>query len=347
MKKLFAILLTLTLAVGMTGVAGAEYALVEDTTDLKIPCEPIELTFACNATIAGTTMGDAIYKYVEELKTWTDGNFVINIFDGGQLGMDMEMISSTQMGMIDLYWGNTANLTNLVSNLAVCDIGGLYASCEATNNVIKNGFLDLIQPYCEAQSFEMVGMYSTMFREFSSNKPVTCLADMKGQKIRTQENKYHQAFWNALGCSAVPLTMSDLYISLQQGMIDACENPWGSIWGNKIYEVQKYFVQTNHIPFIHIWIMNLNHFNSLTEAQHQALAQCMYMIEKYNVENTAIDDQGVMERVTAAGGQITECPQDILDAFPAATAAVVELMKQSVDPAFVDNYLELAAQYAK
>lgn len=152
--------------------------------------------FACNATITpGTsTMGDALLKYFDEVKTWTDGQVVIDMFDGGQLGADLEMVSSNQSGVVDIYWSNPANLTGIIPELAVFDISGLYDSPVQCNYVIKNGFMDLIQPYCNKANIQMISMFSPVARQLSSNKPVNSLADLQGQKIRVQENIYHQAF---------------------------------------------------------------------------------------------------------------------------------------------------------
>ena len=95
--------------------------------------------FACNATITpGTsTMGDALLKYFDEVKTWTDGQVVIDMFDGGQLGADLEMVFSNQSGVVDIYWSNPANLNGIIPELAVFDISGLYDSPVQCNYVIK------------------------------------------------------------------------------------------------------------------------------------------------------------------------------------------------------------------
>lgn len=321
-----------------------DYTLVDDTTGLKIQVDaPIELIFACNATITpGTsTMGDALLKYFDEVKTWTDGQVVIDMFDGGQLGADLEMVSSNQSGVVDIYWSNPANLTGIIPELAVFDISGLYDSPVQCNYVIKNGFMDLIQPYCNKANVQMISMFSPVARQLSSNKPVNSLADLQGQKIRVQENIYHQAFWNALGCNAVPLSMSDLYISLQQNMIDGCENPWGSIMANKIYEVQQYYVQTDAMMFVHTFTMNLAKYNSLTSQQKHALEQCFYSIELYNMEHAAADDDVIKENLISLYDKtVSDCPQDIKAAYATATQAVVDLMKEKLDPAYVDSYID-------
>ena len=73
------------------------------------------------------------------------------------------------------------------------------------------------------------------------------MADFKGQKIRTMENSYHMDFWKKLKASPTPMSFSEVYIGLQQGTIDAQENPYEVIVSNKLYEQQDYVVETNHL----------------------------------------------------------------------------------------------------
>ena len=73
----------------------------------KIECEPIELSLGCSGTVDGTVMGDAISSGLEEIKKWTDGNFVINFYPSGQLGGDVELIEGAQMGSVDIFVGAT------------------------------------------------------------------------------------------------------------------------------------------------------------------------------------------------------------------------------------------------
>lgn len=103
----------------------------------------------------------------------------------------------------------------------------------------------------------------------TTNKKVENLSDFKGQKIRTMENSYHMAYWKNLGASPTPMTFSEVYIGLQQGTIDAQENPYEVIVSNKLYEQQDYVVETNHLPHLISLIVSEEFFDSLTEKQQQ------------------------------------------------------------------------------
>ncbi|MEA4932225.1 MAG: TRAP transporter substrate-binding protein [Lawsonibacter sp.] len=316
---------------------------VDDTTGLKIPCDPIQLSMGCSGTVDGTVMGDAINKYLAELKDWTDGNFVINFYPSGQLGGDTDLIQGAQMGSVDIFNGAPTSQVGLIPQLAVLDIAGLYDNVDQCNQVLSGGFMTQIEPYYNNAGLHLLTAYTTNFRITSSNNPINSLADLQGLNLRVQENKYHIAFWKALGANPTPLAFGELYIALQQGMMDAQENPWTSYVGAKLCEVQKYMTLTNHIPFISTYVMNNAKYESLSDTQKQALNQFIYSVKKYIVEGTAADDARLQKLCEDQYGlTVSDVPADVKAKYPEATQAVIDLMKKDIDPAFVDNYVAAA-----
>lgn len=318
--------------------------IVDDTTGLKIPCEPITLSMGCSGTVDGTIMGEALDKYLAEIQEWTDGNFVINFYPSGQLGGDTELIEGAQMGSVDIFNGAPTSQVGLIPELAVLDIGGLYDNVDQCNQVLNGGFMDQIQPYYNEAGLRLLTAFATDFRITSSNDPINSLADLQGLNIRTQENKYHMAFWKELGANPTPLAFGELYIALQQGMMDAQENPWASYVGAKLCEVQNYMTFTNHIPFISTYVMNNAKYESMSDAQKQALNQFLYSVQKYQTEGTAEDNARMQKLCEDEYGLVcNEVPADIQEAYAGASQVVIDMMKEDIDPDFVDSYVAAAA----
>ena len=80
-------------------------------------------------------------------------------------------------------------------------------------------------------------------------------------------------YWKALGANPSPLAWAETYISLQQGLVDAQENPLDSIVGGKLYEVQKYVINTNHIVYTSPILVNEDFFNSLSAEDQEIFRQ--------------------------------------------------------------------------
>jgi TRAP-type C4-dicarboxylate transport system substrate-binding protein len=98
-------------------------------------------------------------------------------------------------------------------------------------------------------------------RQLTTKKPVTKPSDLEGVKIRVT-NKLRQKIFKAYGALPSPLPISELYGGLQQGVVEAQENPISTIWGNKFYEVQDYINLTGHVWSY--WVISAN--NSFIES---------------------------------------------------------------------------------
>ena len=89
------------------------------------------------------------------------------------------------------------------------------------------------------------------------------------------ENANHMAFWTAIGAEPTPLAWGEVYISLQNGTIDAEENAADTVAGANFQEVQKYLAFTNHILYCNQLAINKDKWESLDPAYQAALEQAM------------------------------------------------------------------------
>ena len=110
--------------------------------------------------------------------------------------------------------------------------------------------------------------------------------------------------------------------------------------GAKICEVQNYMTFTNHVPFIGTYVMNNAKYESMSDAQKQALNQFIYSVQKYQTEGTAEDDARMQKLCEDEYGLVcSEVPEDIKEAYAGASQVVIDMMKEDIDPTFVDNYV--------
>lgn len=185
-------------------------------------------------------------KFAELLKQKSGGTYTADVYPSGQLGGDRELLQSCQAGDIAFVLQTTAPQVNFVPKLSVFDLPNLFPTIQVARNSIDK-FLPTVAKEYEKAGFKILGIGDQGFRVMSSNKKVEKLADFKGIKIRTMENKYHIAYWKALGANPTPLPWGEVYLSLQQGTIAAQENPLEVIVAGKLYEQQKYAILTNHV----------------------------------------------------------------------------------------------------
>ena len=186
-------------------------------------------------------------KLAEEVEKATNGRIKIEVLSGGVLGGERDMYEGAQMGTIDMCSVVNVVLSNFIPELKILDQPFLFDSVEQAHKVIDGPFGDLINEKAMQQDVHIVGWFESGFRNTFSNKPITTLADFKGFKIRTMENKMQIDSFNALGAVATPMAASEQFTALQQGTIDGCENAIANMLTNRYYEVIQNVTWTNHL----------------------------------------------------------------------------------------------------
>ena len=179
-------------------------------------------------------------RFAEEVERLSDGKMRIQVYPNSIVGGDRELLESCKDGDIPFVVQNTAPQVTFLPDIAVFDMPCLFDSIDGVREHIDNeDFMKQVQEVYKKGGYELLGYADQGFRVMTTNRAVHTVEDFKGQKIRTMENPYHLRFWKALGANPTPMTFSEVYIGLQQGTIDAQENPYEVIVSNRLYEQQK------------------------------------------------------------------------------------------------------------
>ena len=186
----------------------------------------------------------------------------------------------------------------------------------------------------------MLAFSDAGFRELTTNVPTKSVADLAGQKIRVMTNKYHIAYWNAIGASAVPMQFNELFMGLQQGTVDGQENPYMNIVGNNLQEVQKYVVETNHVGHIIVFFMNNDLYQSLPDNTKALLDECAAEAAEYakGVASESIEQD--KKTVEDAGCEIVQFSDDDLAVLRDKAQVVYDMVKEDLGDDVVQGFLD-------
>ena len=194
------------------------------------------------------------------------------VYLNGTLGNDTDVADMVLSDNVQFLCTNTANIVTMIPELAVLDMPGAFSDLEEARGTFDNAdFRKKLDEAFEAKGFKLLMLGDQGFRNTSSNTKLETVADFKGLDIRTMQNDIHMAYWSALGANPTPMNRSEVFIALQQGMLDAQEDPYVSIEANGYAEVQKYVVDTQHIFSNCVVLTSLNFYNSLSDEQKATL----------------------------------------------------------------------------
>jgi tripartite ATP-independent transporter DctP family solute receptor len=279
-------------------------------------------------------------KFAEEVSRLSDGSMKISVYANSVLGGDRELLESCKDGDIPFVVQNTAPQVTFMPDIAVFDMPCLFDTIEEVReHVDSQDFLDMIQDVYKEGGYELLGYADQGFRVMTTNKNITDISDFKGQKIRTMENSYHLMFWKQLGASPTPMTFSEVYIGLQQGTIDAQENPYEVIVSNKLYEQQDYVVETNHLPHLISLIVSDEFMQGLPEEQQAIIREAAETAKEYAREQSDERIASRIQTIEDSGSQIITLDEEMHEKLRELSQPVYDEIQENVSPELIDAYL--------
>lgn len=172
----------------------------------------------------------------------------VESFPGGQLGSENEIIEQVLDGTLDFAFAGAAFLSQYEPNVGVLDAPFAYRSVEHFNAVTQGPIAAELFEGLRVES--TLDVFSTWYygtRHLTSKVPVTTADDLAGVKLRVPDAPLYLTAAEILGGVGTPVAFAELYVSLQQGVVDAQENPIPTIDSQKFYEVQDYINLTGHM----------------------------------------------------------------------------------------------------
>ncbi|MFA9377227.1 MAG: TRAP transporter substrate-binding protein [Lachnotalea sp.] len=280
-------------------------------------------------------------KFADEVERLSNGTMKIQVYPNSTIGGDVELLESCKAGDIPFVVQNTAPQVSFMPKIAIFDLPCAYQTIDEVRKAIDNeAFYSLIQDVYDKGGYKLLGYADQEFRVMTSNIKIEKLSDFKGIKIRTMENTYHIAFWNSLGANPTPMTFSEVYIGLQQGTIDAQENPYEVITSSKLYEQQKYVININHLPHLISLIVSDEFYQSLPIEKQMIIDEAAKTAKSYAREAA---DERVIEKkqaITASGTEIYDITEGLYQDIKEASSPVYDKIEEVAGEELVNTYLE-------
>ncbi len=265
------------------------------------------------AMISGTTTPDnhpynlGLVKMSELVAEKTNGAVTLDVFGNSQLGNERDLLEGLQLGSLQITCVSTAPLAGFTDSFLVFDLPFIFETTEQARAVMDSEVGTEILNSVEDQGMKGLAWFENGFRNVTNSKlPITVPDDLKGIKIRTMENQMHMEAFRVMGADPTPMAMGDVFTALQQGTIDAQENPVPIINTNKFQEVQDYISMTGHLFSPAPVFISTDYFNSLPAEYQTAVQEAATEAVPYQREQ--IDEQNVtgLESLQAAGMEVNE-----------------------------------------
>ncbi len=311
------------------GLAAASPAVIAKTASAQTVIE------VGHATTLDSHYGMGMTRFGEVLEELSGGQMTLVQHPAAALGGEREMIEAVQIGTLDMVITSTGPVPNFVPETQVLDLPFLFRDYDHARGVLDGEIGRELLDYVDGAGFKALAWTENGFRHITnSQRPVRTPADLQGMKIRTMENPIHLRAFEALGAAPTPMSFAELFTALQQGVVDAQENPIVVISVSNFAEVQGHLSLTGHLYSPAIILMSQDLWSSLSEEeQGWVMEAAAASVEVTRARVTELEENGV-------DGLIAKGMQVVTDVDKAAFQEAVAPAYEAYTARFGDELIE-------
>ncbi|HRC73576.1 MAG TPA: TRAP transporter substrate-binding protein [Candidatus Competibacter sp.] len=270
-------------------------------TPAAISAESIIIKFS-HVVAPDTPKGRAADKFKELANSYTNGKAKVEVYPNSQLYKDKEELEALQLGAVHMLAPSLAKFGPLgAKEFEVFDFPCIFPNYTGLHKVTQGPLGKQLLDKLDSKGITGLAYWDNGFKIFSSNKPIKAVEDFKGQKLRIQSSKVLDAQMRAL--SAIPQVMafSEVYQALQTGVVDGTENPPSNMYTQKMHEVQKFAMVSNHGYLGYAVITNKKFWEGLPADVRTGLEKAMKEATVYANEVAGKDNEDALAAMKASG----------------------------------------------
>ncbi|WP_299661423.1 TRAP transporter substrate-binding protein [uncultured Psychromonas sp.] len=223
----------------------------------------------------GSTQDVIAKKFSDLITAKTDGKISTAIFVNGQLGSEQATVNDVSMGFLDMSVVGSSNLASFSPAIGLFTLPYMFHNLQDAKSALDSEVTEQIeQDILKQANVRVVSWtYSGFRRLTNSDHPVTNMADLAGLSIRVPKNKVILDTYKALGIGATPISWTETFTALQQGVVDGQETPYAAIQSMKFGEIQPYLTETHYLFQIEPVLMSESLYQSQSDSVKTAIKQ--------------------------------------------------------------------------
>lgn len=280
-------------------------------------------------------------KFAELVEEKTDGRLTIDVGGSAQYGDDVEALTQMRLGTLALSANSQGTTSGIVEEFATVGLPFLFKDLETAWTVLDGDVGAQLDEAAQKHGLKVLAFWDNGIRQTSNNvRPINTPKDLAGLKIRTPPDPMTLDIFTALGANPTPMAFSELYIALQQGVVDGQENPLMNIESSKLHEVQKYISLTGHKYESTPLLISKVIWDGLSTEDQAALTEAAKEAGTYNRQLSKQAAEDLRPKLAEAGVTFNEVDQT---PFIEATNGIIEKWQKKY-PDLVGSLLEASGR---
>ena len=276
-----------------------------------------------------------LIEFKNRVEERTNGDVTVDLIPNGALGGEAQLVEMLELDSLQGTVVGADSATGTIKEFGLIGAPYMFASKESAYASLDGDFGSALAELASTHNIYVAGWGTAGFRNITNSKhEVVKPEDIKGLKIRVMENDLHMKLFQTLGANPSPLAFNELFTALQQGTVDAQENPITVFTVSKFYEVQKYMTITEHVFTAAPFFINKSWLESLPEEYQQIIIE---EAAQWTVDQRAAMDAGEethLQTCKDAGMEIRELTpeekQVWMDAASVLDDTIVEMYGEDI-----------------
>jgi C4-dicarboxylate-binding protein DctP len=263
--------------------------------------QPIVIKFS-HVVAVDTPKGKGAEQFRKLAEERTQGRVKVEVYPNSTLYKDGEELEALALGSVQMLAPSLAKFGPLgVREFEVFDLPYIFDDYQELHKVTEGAAGKALFKKLESKGIIGLAYWDNGFKVLSSNKPLKVPADVRGQKMRIQSSKVLEAQMKALGALPQTMAFSEVYQALQTGVVDGTENPPSNLYTQKMHEVQKHAIVSDHGYLGYAVIVNKKFWDGLPADVRAGLEAAMVEATKYANQIAKEENDQALEKVKASG----------------------------------------------
>ncbi len=217
---------------------------------------------------------EAAERFAALVAEKTGGAVTVELKHSAQLGTDRQLTEGLLLGAVDLVLSGFASVSGFIPEYEPLEAPFAFRDYGHMEKVLEGDIgKEAAAALRQRNGIEILGWWPRGPRYLTANRPVRVPADLEGLKLRVPELPHYIEAWKILGANTTPITYSEMFMALKQGVVEGQENPLEVIYTTGLYDVQDYVMDTQHLIGSYLLMMGAPAMRKLDETQQAALRE--------------------------------------------------------------------------
>lgn len=264
-----------------------------------------------------TPHGQTMTIFSKLVERATQGRYQVRIFPNLQLGPVTQELQSVKLGTQEMFVSTPAWFSGFYPKVDVLSLPYMASNWDEAERLLTSPELKKIAKDAEAASgIKILGTIPVGFRNAATRaKLITKPDDFAGLKIRVQNSPVYLAIFKALGANPVAIDAGEIFLAVQNGVVDGLETTYPIMQSTKYFQVAPNISETRHNFDVFLIYMNKNFFDSMSPEDQKAVQGAMDSAAIASITITRNAEESAKRGLLAAGAKVQDVPKETLDAL--------------------------------